>query len=150
MWTGQRPFKLNYTLQLKTTLSAVTSFVSGIQFFQCLCPSSIFSTYLLFMSPHPWQHLGFVTVLLPSVTLKLSLKGVVDCTVAHAAVIQCYWGCYNSVLCDQEPHSPCLPHLVTNGISQTYHQLVSHTLRLWWDQLFRPFVFVFSVSLSSN
>lgn len=25
---------------------------------------------------------------------------------AHTAVIQCYWVCYNSVLCDQEPHRP--------------------------------------------
>ncbi len=73
---------------------------------QWLCPSSIFSVNLFFIAPHPWQHLGFVSTLLPSVPLRGSLRGVVDCTVAHTAVIQCYWGCYNSVLCDQEPHSP--------------------------------------------
>lgn len=69
---------------------------------QWLCPSSIFSANLFFISPHPWQHLGFVSTFLPSVPLRGSLKGVVDCTVPHTAVIQCYWGCYNSVLCDQE------------------------------------------------
>lgn len=87
-------------------------FMSADTFFLFLVSNSdfapllYFSTNLPFMSLHPWQHLDFLSILLPSVTLKWSLKGVVDCTVAHTAVIQCYWGCYNSFLCDQEPHSP--------------------------------------------
>lgn len=99
IWPRVWPLTLCYTV---FSMSAVISFVSGIPFSQWLCLSSVFSTNLFFIPPHPWHHLDFVSTVLSSVPLR----GVVDCTVAHSAVIQCYWGCYNSVLCDQEPHSP--------------------------------------------
>lgn len=92
-------------LDLKSEDSSVTAFTP---FFPgALVPSkdftsAIFFTNLCFIAPHPWQHLCIVSALLPSI----SLRGAVDCTVAHTAVIQCYCGGHNSVLCDQEPHCP--------------------------------------------
>lgn len=87
-------------------MSALYSLVSGIPSSQWLCPSSIFATNLFFIYPHPWQHVGFC-IYPPSLSTSQRIPQ------------RCCWlycgphcsnpmllGCYNSVLCDQEPHRP--------------------------------------------
>lgn len=93
-------------------------------------PLLYFSTNPFFIPPHPWQHLYFVSIILHSVPLR----GVVDCTVAHSAVIQCYWGCCKSVLCDQEP---CCTLWQMTKVRLSIDESVTAT-KLWWDQLIKP------------
>lgn len=72
---------------------------------QWLYLSSLFSSNRFYhsssLTASKFYHFSRCTFLSP-----VTLRRVVDCAVAHNAVIQCYWGCNNSVLCEQEPQSP--------------------------------------------
>lgn len=93
-------------------------------------PLLYFPINLFFIPPHPWQHLYFVSIILHSVPLR----GVVDCTVAHCAVIQCTWRCYKSVLYDREP---CCTLWQMTKVRLSINKSVT-TTKLWWDHLIKP------------
>lgn len=93
--------------------------------------------YFFFISPVPTA--STYGIYRSSVSEDLS-EGLL--TVAYTAVIQCYRGCYNSVYMIRSPTGLAIAPLMTNDSSQTWHQWVSHPDSLWWDQLFKLFVFL--------
>lgn len=100
VWPWVQPKLLHFFF---FSILAVASYVLGVPLSRWLCPSNVFSTNL-FLSLFILDSIKVLSLpCFPQWLSKRSLGGAVDCTPGHGAVIQCYWGCYNSLLCDQGP-----------------------------------------------